>query len=185
MKRANFHPYIWAFSPITSYVLANLEEDEREIKELILKNTRHYNLGVSEMHLNVTKLTAIDSSGIEHFILDFPNQMTLNIKGIGYGHFYKLKKISSLPSNTYTHFRFYLGSTGNTFHFKDGAVENKNACNYLDFEIENKVTLNGGNPSEAKIWFDMVPYEFKRHFKWFTEWLHRFKNLKSSIQNAY
>ncbi|WP_242202053.1 hypothetical protein [Aestuariivivens insulae] len=163
--------------------MAKLEEDNKGIKELILKNTRNYNLGVSEMNLNITKITAMDSLGVEHFILNFPDQYSLNIKGVGYGRFYRLKKIMNLPPNTYTRLRFYLGND-NQFIFKDGVVENKSVYDYLDFEIENNLTLNAEKPSGVKIWFDMVPYELSRHFKFFSNWVNMFKNLRSSIQNT-
>ncbi len=137
MKHSTFYPYIWCHP---FFFKADFEE--RTIKELILKNRHLLELGVAEMHLNLTKLSLIDNTGAEHPFLDFKGQAHLKIKGIGSGHFLRSKNTVNLKPNTYSVFRFYLNNSGNQFTYTDNFKEPANKFKYIDFEIENGLAMS-------------------------------------------
>jgi hypothetical protein len=151
-----------------------LDGSGRPIKELILSNSLADEFRVSEMHINITKFSAIDSKGIEHYIKDFPGQLAVQLKGMGSGHFIKSSSVVSLEPGSYTTLRYYLDSSNNRFIYSDGVEEAAIDLDFLDFKIENGLTIDGGEAAEVKLWFDFTPYQFSRHFKplkdWYASW---------------
>lgn len=184
MKHSTFYPYNWSHPYIwchPSFLKSDLEEGA--IKELILKNNHLLELGVAEMHLNLKKLTVIDNTGMEHPILDFKGQTHLKIKGIGSGHFLRSKSIVNLKPNTYNVFRFYLRDSGNQFTYRDNFIEAANKFEYIDFEIENGLSIEDNQASEMKIWFELATFDFSRHFKPLVDWLKKTKITRPQISS--
>lgn len=184
MKRKTFYPNIWSTTPFAMNVLAHQDHEGRTIKELILKNTSIIELGVSEMELNIKKLAALDAEGKEYRVIDFPGQNSVKIKGIGSGHFLRSKSVVKLQPNTYTTLRFYIGNKNNQFIYNDGTVERVNKVDFLDFEIENGLIIKDNEATEVKIWFELAPFEFSRHFKHLLERFKKPKQAKPKLSNC-
>ena len=171
MEKTRFYPAIWAVSPLGSNVMGDWYGNDREIKELILRNSGAMELGVSEMELNITAFAAIDTSGKEHHIVDFPGQNSVNIKGMGSGFFLKSKSMVDLEPGTYKSIRFYIEKRNSKFIYSDGTSGKKNNSDFIDFKMEKSLKLKKGDKAEIKLWFDLAPYQFSRHFKPLTDWL--------------
>ncbi len=184
MERTTFNTSTWLTLPHTFMGAVLFDLEGRPIKELILKNDCADALEVSEMHLNITKFSAFDDQGKEHYIIDFPGQNAVQIKGMGSGHFIRSSSVVALAPGTYTTLRYYLGNENNLFTYKDGEQEAANDFDFLDFEIQNNLTLEGGEAAEVKLWFDFAPYQFSRHFKPIKEWLKTWRNPIRRLANS-
>lgn len=185
MKTTNVYPTIWATPYYTPSVMAGWYERSTQVAELILKNDVVNDLKVSEMNLNITRFSAIDEQGKEHFILDFPGQNPVNLKGVASGNFIHSKSVLSLPEGSYRALRFYLADWGNQFIYEDGMEESANAFNRLDFHIENGFVVENGNNPEVKLWFDFAPYQWKRHFKPLTDLFMGSKSQRPRLANSF
>lgn len=176
---------MWSTVPYVPSVMTAAYAAETHGTELILKNeaaTAHH---VSEMSLNITKFSAIDEYGNEHFIIDFPGQNPVTFRGIASGNFIRSKSVLSLPQGKYKAFRFYTAGWGNQFIYRDGVAESANSFNRLDFQIENGFTVEEGNAPEVKLWFDFSPYQWKRHFKPLTDLFIGSKSQKPRLANSF
>ncbi|KAB5490135.1 MULTISPECIES: hypothetical protein [Flagellimonas] len=185
MKKTNFYPTIWSTVPFAPNAIGDWYAEERAVKELILKNEAATSLKVSEMLLNITKFSAIDEHGKEHFIVDFPGQNPVSLKGIPSGTFLRSKSVLTLPEGKYTKLRFYLAGWGNQFVYQDGVEESANAFERLDFTIEDGFQMEGGEATEVKLWFDFAPFEWKRHFKPLTDLFIRSKSPRPRLANSF
>ena len=177
MEKTRFYLPIWTVPPLSSNIMSIWYNGERAVKELILKNSITNELGVSEMNLNIKKFAAIDKEGNEHHILDFQGQNSVAIKGIGSGHFYFLRSDRMVPlrPGTYETLRLYVGKRNNKFIYSDGVVGKANDFDYLDFRIEKPLVIGKNDKDVIKLWFDLAPYQFSRHFRPLTDWLKRKK----------
>ena len=185
MKKKIFYPTIWSPAPYTPNVMADWYGSETKEAELILKNEAAKSLDVSEMALNITKFSAFDEQGNEHFIVDFPGQNPVSIKGIASGNFIRSKSVLSLPKGEYTALRFYIAGWGNQFIYQDGVTESANTFERLDFQIEDGFTVETNNPPEVKLWFDFAPYQWKRHIKPLTDLFIGSKSQKPRLANTF
>ncbi len=185
MKKINFYPTIWSTASYTPSVMADWYGTETKGAELILKNEAAMALRVSEMSLNITKFSAIDEQGNEHFIIDFPGQNPVTLKGIASGNFIRSKSVLSLPEGKYIALRFYIAGWGNQFKYQDGVAESANSFERLDFQIEDGFTVEKGNAPEVKLWFDFSPYQWKRHFKPLTDLFMGSKGQKPRLANSF
>jgi hypothetical protein len=177
MEKTRFNLPIWTVPPFSSNIMSNWYNGERAVKELILKNPITNELGVSEMNLNIKKFAAIDKAGNEHHILDIQGQNSVAIKGIGSGHFYYLKssRVDSLKPGTYETLRLYVGKRNNKFIYSDGVAGKANDFDYLDFRMEKPLIIGKDGEDVIKLWFDLTPYQFSRHFRPLLDWLKRKK----------
>ncbi|WP_108246331.1 hypothetical protein [Muricauda brasiliensis] len=185
MKKNMFYPTIWSTAPYTPNVLADWYGSENKGAELILSNEAATAYHVSEMTLNITRFSAIDEQGKEHFIIDFPGQNPVTFKGIASGNFIRSKSVLSLPKGKYTAFRFYMAQWGNKFIYQDGMEESANTFNRLDFNIEDGFVVEENNAPEVKLWFDFAPYQWKRHFKPLTDLFIGSKSQKPRLANSF
>jgi len=165
--------------------MADWYGSETKQAELILRNETATSLNISEMSLNITKFSALDEQGNEHFIIDFPGQNPVTLKGIASGNFIRSKSVLSLPEGKYSALRFYMAGWGNEFIYQDGVSESANSFNRLDFVIENGFAIYGENAPEIKLWFDFAPYQWKRHFKPFTDLFMGSKSQKPRLANSF
>lgn len=180
-----FYPTIWSTAPYTPNVLADWYSSENKGAELILSNEAATAYHVSEMTLNITRFSAIDEQGKEHFIIDFPGQNPVMFKGIASGNFIRSKSVLSLPKGKYTAFRFYMAQWGNQFIYQDGMEESANTFNRLDFNIEDGFVVEEDNAPEVKLWFDFAPYQWKRHFKPLTDLFMGSKSQRPRLANSF
>lgn len=163
MKNIKFFPNIWQTYPFILN-LYQMDREGRHVKDLVLKNAYADELSVSEMNLNIIKLSALQSMGQEHFITDFPGQPSLHIKGMHAGVFLRSKTLLSLDPGTYTTLRFYLGKSGNRFLYSDRKEESADGLQYLDFDFTNGLTIEGTESPEALLRFDFAPFKRKSIF---------------------
>ncbi|MDO6602309.1 hypothetical protein [Arenibacter palladensis] len=164
MKKMNFYPKTWQVVPQLSdrYLL---DSEGKCIKDLVLRNSYAEDMKVSEMNLNITKFSAIDTKGQEHFIADFPGQAAIPIKGMHTGLFLKSKSVLSLETGSYIAFRFYLGKSGSKIIYSDRFEERADGIKFLDFEIVNGLTIAGDESPETILRFDFVPFKSMGLFK--------------------
>jgi hypothetical protein len=164
MKKMNFYPKTWQVVPLISD-RCQLDSDGKCIKDLVLQNSYATDMKVSEMELNITKFSAIDTKGQEHFIADFPGQTAIPIKGMHTGLFLKSKSVLSLAPGSYSAIRFYLGKTGSRITYSDRYEEDADGIKYLDFEIVNGLIVVGEESPEAILRFDFAPFKAIGFFK--------------------
>ncbi|MEB8345845.1 hypothetical protein OO010_07295 [Flavobacteriaceae bacterium KMM 6898] len=165
MTKVKFYPTIWQTIPYSFDVIDQWDAEGKRIKDLVLKNSIAAKQGVSEMTLNITKLSVIDKAGKEHFIEDFPSLAMLNIKGLHTGHFVRSKSALELNPGKYTSFRFYLEKAGNSFVYSDRRSEPVSQFDHLDFEIEDGLEIYGDEAREVILRFDFEPYELPEFLK--------------------
>lgn len=158
MKHTRFYPTAWQQIPYAFGNATSMENGE-EIFEVVLKNEMVQELEVSEMVLNLSKITAIADSGEEYKVLDFSGQNGVQLKSMYSGLFLQTKQMMQLPLGTYTGLRFYLNGNGNTFSYSDGMVEQANEFEYLEFNLEKALKISS-NQGVVKLWFDLKPYKF-------------------------
>ncbi|GMN11639.1 hypothetical protein MTsPCn9_24830 [Croceitalea sp. MTPC9] len=175
MKKTTFYPTIWQAMAHPYSVLNTVDGDGKPVKELILHAEIVKELKISEMQLNIEKLTIFNDKEQEELI-HIPRKKTiLPAKGMAEGYFLKSKGFFKLKPGNYKTLRFYLNAKQNMFTYCDGVEETLDGFKYLDFKIENQLQLSGGESPEVKLWFDFAPYKFSRHFKFITN-LFNFKN---------
>tara|TARA_R110000796_G_scaffold37722_4_gene95398 strand:+ start:310173 stop:310736 length:564 start_codon:yes stop_codon:yes gene_type:complete len=184
MKNIKFYPTIWQTIPYSFELIDRWDNEGKQVLDMVLKNKYASEKGVSEMLLNTIRCTAFDTKGREHFIAEFPEQFVLNLKGLHTGLFVKSKSVLKLSEGEYTTFRFYLNKTGNVFSFKDRSKEMVNRFDYLDFEIENGLNIDGEEAPEAILRFDFTPYTFNSYFKSVLQIFKRPKLLKVKLANS-
>ena len=160
MKTTKFYPTIWQTIPY-SFEPYDWDSRGRSIKDLVLKNTYATDMRVSEMQLDIKRFSAFDSQGNEHFIADFSGHDSLLVKGIPTGHFLKSSSVLQLQPGRYTALRFYIG-TGSRFIYSDRMEESAEGFDYLDFDIENGLTIQGDEAPEAVLRFDFVPFKLSK-----------------------
>jgi hypothetical protein len=166
MSKYTYYPTMFHTNPF-AYNWTELMDmhETRNAKELVLMNSQSTKLGVSEMFLSISKFSAFDIHGNEHFIKDFPKQAEMNPKGMHTEFFIKIKSMLQLEEGGYTTFRFYLGNTGNRVSYKDGSSEIITDVRYLDFEIKNGLRISGDTDREVVLRFDFQPYTLASYFK--------------------
>ncbi|WP_343487467.1 hypothetical protein [Allomuricauda sp. d1] len=185
MKKTRFYPTVWQAMTFPSGVVGQWDNSGRRIKEMILKNDMATELGISEMELNLIKITAFDEAGNEHHILDFPGQNPLPIRGWASGHFLRSRSVVNLPEGSYATLRFYLGGKNNRFTYSDGVTEAANEFDHLDFTIENGLTVEGNEAAEVKLWFDFAPYKLSKRFKGLTDLFKGTQKPRPRLANSF
>lgn len=180
----NFYPTIWSTPLYVPTIMEAKYGVETCGTELILKNEAAMVLKVSEMSLNIIRFSAIDDQGSEHFIIDFPGQNPVSLKGMASGNFIRSRSVVSLPEGRYTTLRFYMAEWGNQFVYEDGMTESANAFKRLDFQIENGFTVEKDKAPEVKLWFDFAPYQWRRHFKPLSDLFMGSKSQKQRLANG-
>jgi len=165
MSKITYYPTMFHTNPFAYNWTELLDINERNSKELILKNTQTTKLGVSEMFLSISKFSAFDIHGEEHFIKDFPKYAELNPKGMHTEFFVKIKSMLTLDEGGYTTFRLYLGKSGNSVRYNDRSSETIKGVKYLDFEIKNGLRISGDKDREVVLRFEFEPYTLTSYFK--------------------
>ncbi len=185
MSKYTYYPTMFHTNPF-AYNWTDLMDmnDTKNAKELILMNSQATKLGVSEMNLSISKFSAFDIDGNEHFIKDFPKHAELNPKGMHTEFFIKIKSMLQLEKGGYTTFRFYLGKNGNRLSYKDGSGETITDVNYLDFEIKNGFRISSDKDREVVLRFDFTPYTLASYFKPLLNLFRRPKTLTGKLAGS-
>ncbi|MET7029780.1 hypothetical protein [Sediminicola luteus] len=192
MTKVKFYPSIYQTIPYSFDMVDQWNAEGKRIKDLVLKNNMATKQGVSEMTLNIIKLSATDKAGKEHFIEDFPSLANLTIKGLHTGHFLRSKSALELNPGEYTSFRFYLEKAGNSFVYSDRSSKPVSRFDSLDFEIEGGLQIHGDEAKEVILRFDFEPYalpqfllktkQLFKSFKWFvTQLVHSMEHKRIKI----
>lgn len=183
MKKTTFYPNIWQVIPY-SFNMNDWDSEGRLIKDVVVTNWYATHNEVAEMHLNIIKFAALDSEGVEHFITDFKGNGAVPIRGMHKGEFLRSKSILLLEPGTYSTFRFYLGKTGSSFVHRDGREENIQDLQYLDFEIEGGLSIQGNEAPEVILRFDFVPFATARYFQNLGAWFKRPRGFGGRLANS-
>lgn len=152
-------------------------------QEVILRNQKAIDRRIARMNLKIQKLTAIDTKGEEHLMLEFPWNPTLKIKGAQTGWFVRTMGHVKLTPGKYLKLRFYFNP------FKSSMQDEENThiqlnLNYLDFDLNEPLLITNGNPPELIIKFNLLSR--KGSFHLFRYKLKTFFNQKlSGIPNRF
>jgi len=183
MKKVKFFPSSWQTFPYT-LESNNWDKEGRLIKDLVLKNSYATKKGVSEMILNISKLSVFNKEGKEQFVADFQGQNEVNLKGMHTGRFIRSQSILKLEPGDYTTIRFYLNKKGNSFSYTDRTSESVYRFKYLDFEIENEMKLTGDEASQVILRFDFEPFDLSSYFRPFLQFFERSRSLTARFSNS-
>ena len=165
MSKITYYPTMFHTNPFSFNTIELWDQAGIDAKDVILKNSRAREIGVSKMKLNVIKFSVFDKNGNEYIQNDFPARVELNSRGIDTEFFIKIKNTLRLDKGTYTSFRFYLYNTGNSVVYNDLAKEHIYNLDYLDFGIKNDLLLEGDEEIQVRLRFDFATFSLKSYFK--------------------
>ncbi len=185
MKKMRFYPTIWQTIPFSFELVDQWNAEGKKVADLTLKNEDANKKGVSEMILNVTRLSTLDGRGKEYLIKDFQQKTCLNLKGIHTGLFIRLKNVLELGAGEYTAFRFYLNSSGNSFGYSDRSIKPIYGLEYLDFEIGNGLKINDGEAPQVILRFDFERYAVSSYFEPILRFFKRSKALTAKLAHGF
>ena len=157
--------------------------ESRCIQELILRNAMASQQGITAMHLNISKLTALAEDGTEYPMAEFTALPRVELPGLQSGRFIKTKSAVSLAPGHYPQLRFYLRQEGNIFCKQVG----DEACTleYLDFEIDGGLTITGSEGPELLLRFDFPAPPFIRIANPLKKVVVRSKNLAGKLVRSF
>ncbi|QBA63658.1 hypothetical protein [Muriicola soli] len=178
MKTITYYPTMFHTNPFAHNWTDIYSHMENNAKDVLLQNQMVAEKGISEMILNVRSFAAIDEKGNEHLIKEFAKGNLVDLKGTHSGLFIKTNSAPKLKPGTYNTFRFYLRDTANTFVYKDRSEEVVAGLEYIDFDIDNGLKVDGKNKKPVIMRFDFEPYTFLSFFKPITD---VFKRQKRSV----
>lgn len=165
MNKVNFHPNIWTSVPYTSQVLADWYRPNTLVKDLVLQNTELKSLGVSKLDLTITKMALIDQEQNEQELESFNASNLPKTVSFINGSSIKLANVKQLRTGDYVQLRLYLAKNENGFTYSNGETESVSAIHYLDFKIENNLKIRYEREHNIRVWFQLTPFHFGRHFK--------------------
>jgi hypothetical protein len=181
MKKTNFYPNAWHVPPYPYNMMAH--DTDTQTKDLVLSNPYLKEKKVSEIEINLVRLSAFDNNGIEHFIEEFPGQ-ELVLKGMGTGLFLKTKSTVALTPGKYKSFRFYVREMENTFTYADKSTEKVYRFEYLDFDIENALVVQLGEEPQIIFRFDLAPFSVLNIFKPVQQIFRKSVHFKAKMSNS-
>ncbi|MEM7549324.1 MAG: hypothetical protein AAF363_06615 [Bacteroidota bacterium] len=152
------------------YGVHEWDSEGRLVKEIVLKDSLSENNRVSKMILNTTRLTALDINHKEHKVINFLGQKSLTIHGIPSGKHLVSISISKLEPGMYQKLRFYLEPEGGIFFHTDKTQSSIIGMEFIEFNIENGLEINGHESEKFIVRFDLPPF---RSFSFFSH-LNRF-----------
>ncbi|MEQ9424227.1 MAG: hypothetical protein RJQ09_07415 [Cyclobacteriaceae bacterium] len=160
------------------------DKEGRTIKEIVLRNSFASTNDVSAMTLNTYKLSAIDQSGQEHFVKDFPGQKSLEVEGMSVGKHIISRSLVNLEKGIYKTLRFYLDDDGGHFTYSDRSNMTIKGCEYLDFEIKKGLTIGENEASHLMIRFDLPYYQFWSFLKPLKQFFGKASNRVGGLAGA-
>lgn len=137
--------------------------ERARVKDLVLRSEVADVMGVAEMTLNVSRMSAIAEDGSEQFVSDFEGQKGLSLYGIASGKNIRTKSIVKLAAGRYSKLRFYI-SEGSIFKLKNREERSTYAFEYLDFEFEGGLEIKENEAPEFVLRFNFVPFESRSLF---------------------
>lgn len=155
MNRINFIPDAMAPSALGLYLR---DSTAKRIKDIVLSNPYATQYGVSEMRLNVSKCSAVDESGTEHFLADFSDQKMLTLCGMPSARIIRSRSFVKLKPGVYTRIKFHL-EEGGFFIFRDRREMPLSDYNSIEFEIEGNLKIQGDESPGFILRFDFPPFK--------------------------
>ncbi len=165
MSKLTYYPTMFHTNPFSFNMIELWDHSGNDARELVLRNGKAKEIGVSKMELNIIMFSVLDKNGNEHFQNDFTNHVELNSKGMDTEFFIGTKSKLKLDRGTYTTFRFYLGDSGNRFIYTDRSKEVISQANYIEFEIKNDLVVNSTEDLQVAMRFDFEPFSLKSYFR--------------------
>ncbi len=165
MTKMRYYPTMFHTNPFSFNTIELWDRPGIDIKDVILKNNRASEIGVSKMTLNVIKFSVLDKNGNEYFQNDFPARVEFSSKGIDTEFFVKINNTLILDKGTYTSFRFYLYNTGNQVVYIDRRKEVICNLEYLDFEISHGLVIEGNEEHKVRMRFDFHPFSLLSYLR--------------------
>lgn len=157
MKNTNFYPNLWQAIPFSLDLAAHWDAPGKRALDVTLKSEFASQQDIAGMRLNIKALSIVDNNGRTHFINDFTKKTRLNIKGAAQGHFVKTNCTIQLAPGTYTAIRIFLKEIDNWVIYNDKRTEPLEKKEYLDFEIQNDLTLKDAIEAQLLMRFNLVP----------------------------
>lgn len=149
----------WANSTIVyGTPFARLDGEGKEKKELVLSNAQLMGSKIAALELSVKKLTAIRETGEEQVVTNFLGQLNMKIGGMHSGRFLKSRSLLALEPGQYEKLRFYVEPLESTYVNWEGIKVQYEAQEYLEFDIQDGLSLSGDEFPEVVLWFDLVPF---------------------------
>lgn len=170
MKNNKVYPNKWQTVPFTFDLFAGWEAQGRPSQELVLKNEVLKNGNIAKMTLNIFRFSMVDAEGRAYLIQEFPENNAVTFKGMQSGHFVRLGVPINPPARDYTALRFHVKGQGNILSCADGSEEVIDQLDHLDFAIQNGFSVQNEGTMELKLWFDLVPFQWKRHLQTIQSW---------------
>lgn len=165
MKNLNMYPTIWQSIPFSLDMMDQWDEKGKRIEDLILENEGLTQQRVTEMVLDVSKLSVLKDNGKEHFITKFTGNKALNLKGVHTGLFIKTKEVLELEPGNYVAFRFYIKAESSYVFFNTRTWREISGGAYIDFKIQNGLVLYGNESKQIILRFNFEPYTLSSYFK--------------------
>ena len=184
MKQSKVYPTIWQPIPFSLDSMDYWYTNGHSIPDLTLVNDMALNRGVSEMILNVSKISVMDDGGKEHFMTNFNGNKALNLKGLHTGLYLKTKEGLNLQPGNYKTFRFYLNGNENYFFNKDRNMEAVYGFPFMDFNIQNGLVIQPGESKRVILRFDFEPFSLASYFKPFFNIFKRSKTITHKWANS-
>lgn len=179
MKRVNYLSY--SMLPVGMY---QSYERDRLTQELVLTSSTASHNDISEMELNLTRITAIAEDGTEHHIQEVSGPYSLKISGLFTGKFLSSKLLSMLEPGSYSSLRLYLESSGGTWFHCDRSEKSIHDIPYLDFDFEGGMLIKESKPSEFILRFDFPPYRFSKAYHMMQQLLQRSLGLSTRLRSG-
>ncbi|NNK12584.1 MAG: hypothetical protein HKP08_14670, partial [Flavobacteriaceae bacterium] len=164
MKTNTYYPTMFHTNPFVHNWRDVYALSERNAKDVLLQNDMVREKGISEMILNITRFAAIDENGNEHLIKDFSKGNLVDLKGTHSGLFIKTNSAPELNPGIYKAFRFYLADSANTFIYKDQSEAVVSGLDFIDFEINNSLKIDGKSKKPIIMRFDFEPFTLLSYF---------------------
>ncbi|MFC4096080.1 hypothetical protein [Euzebyella saccharophila] len=158
MKNSPFYANYIVSQPFTTSSF-QIDGEGRKVVDLVLSNEFATDMQVSQMDLSILKLSAFDEVGKEHTITNFLHGTHVTLHSLSQGQSLRSRSLVSLRCGVYSKLRFYIKDADSFFTYSDASKETPAGFGYLDFEINNGLTITGAVSPIAVLRFDFVPFK--------------------------
>lgn len=158
MKNSPFYSNYIVSHPFTTSSF-QIDSEGRKVVDLVLNNEFATDMQVSQMDLSILKLSAFDENGMEHTITNFLHGTHVTLHSLSQGQSLRSRSLVSLQCGVYRKLRFYIKDADSFFTYSDASKETPAGFGYLDFEINNGLTITGAESPIAVLRFDFVPFK--------------------------
>jgi len=137
----------------------------KDTQDIILKSTLVEELKVAKMQLDIAGFSVIAEDGAEYSVSDFPGQRYVTIFGDHTNRFIRTHCEVPLPPARYNRLRFYLEPEGGAFIFDDYCHKDLRGIDYLDFDIQDGLTIKDGQYPDLILRFKLTKFRENGDFR--------------------